>query len=92
MVLHRSGTDGTNTHPHSFMTHLYKWPNQFSDVFIISITPDAIIYEVRDKLTGKLMEGQRTVKYVIDEIKKDVYFDERTMPLEEFLRAYQILN
>lgn len=74
------------------MTHLYKWINQFADVFISAIDGEAVAYEVRDKVTGKLTEEKRVVRYVIDEINKQVYIDNRTMPLPEFLRAAQLLT
>lgn len=74
------------------MTHLFRWPNQFSDVFVSAIDGEFITYEVRDKLTGVLMEPKRTTKFVVDEIKNSIYLDERTMPMDIFNAAYLMLN
>ena len=74
------------------MRHLYKWRCEFSDVFVSTIDGEQITYTVRDKVTGILMEPPRKSKYVVDEIKKMIYFDERSMFLAEFLLAYETLK
>lgn len=74
------------------MTHLYKIENQFADIFIKTITKENIIYEVRDKITGVLMEPERTAKYYIDELQKKIHYDERYMSFDLFNRAYSVLN
>lgn len=74
------------------MNHLYKWINQYSDVFISAIDGDSITYTVRDKVTGVIMEPPRKTKYVVDEIKKMIYMDERSMHMDEFLWAFKVLN
>lgn len=74
------------------MTHLFLWPNQFSDVFISSIDDSHIVYTVRDKVTGILMEPPRKTKYMVDEINKMIHLDNRSMPIEQFVHAYNTLN
>lgn len=74
------------------MTHLFKIQNQFADVFIKKINKDDLIYEVRDKTTGVLMEPERTARYYIDELQKKIHFDERYMSFELFNNAYAALN
>lgn len=73
---------------------MFKIPNKFADVFILSIDPEKeqIEYTVRDKDTGVLVEPLRTTKFVINEADRMVHFDARFVSLDIFQRAYQVLS
>lgn len=73
---------------------MFKIPNKFADVFILSIVPEKeqIVYTVRDKDTGVLVEPLRTTKFVINEVDRMVHFDARVVSLDIFQRAYQVLS
>lgn len=57
------------------MTHCFKIPLQLSDMFVYSITDNQIVYEVRDKSTGGLLEPRKTSVYDVAEGK--IHFDNR---------------
>jgi hypothetical protein len=59
------------------MIHAVKIPLERSDLFIHALNTDSmeIIYEVRDKETGKLMEPRRTSK--LERNKDLLLFDMR---------------
>lgn len=58
------------------MTHLFKIPIQNSDMFVkgIDIEKNLITYQVRDKLTGNLLEPEQTVSFTINEVEQKVEF------------------
>jgi len=62
---------------------------KFADVFIRSITDDEIIYEVRDKDTGLLVEPLRIAKYV--KVNGLVHFDMREVNCDLFDHIRNIL-
>ena len=74
------------------MTHLFKLPNKFSDIFIMSINleEEEIRYMARDKETGNLVEPLRTAKFIIND--KMVHFDARECPTDLFNHIYQTLS
>lgn len=76
------------------MTHLFKIPMTFADMFIRSISDDEseICYEVRDKETGNLVEPRRTTPFIINELNKRVHFDAREIPLDQFVLIYNTLQ
>ncbi len=74
------------------MTHLFKVPMRFADVFISKIDESGVDYEVRDKNTGLLVEPRRSAKYIVNDATGMVHFDSREIPLVQFQRTYQVLQ
>lgn len=61
------------------MTHLYKVPLQNSDLFVREIDLDSyrIRYEIRDKITGSLMESPSYVPFTVNEQEQKIEFNGR---------------
>lgn len=73
------------------MTHLYKIPSITSDLFIYQITDTHIVYEVRSKDDGKLLEPRRKSPYSIASDNR-MYFDSRDISVEQAAAIIHILN
>lgn len=61
--------------------HAFKYPSEHSDLFIyeINLAEGKIVYEVRDKETGRLLEPRNTTKIQLNPDK--LIFDiNRTLP------------
>lgn len=73
---------------------MFKWPNKYADVFVISINPEReeVEYDVRDKETGVSVEPRRTAKFIVNEPGKLVHFDNRECPIDLFKHIYQTLS
>ena len=73
---------------------MFKWPNKFADVFVISINleKEEIQYTVRDKDTGVLVEPLRTAKFIVNEVSGMVHFDARECPARLFQHIYDVLQ
>ena len=69
--------------------NMFKLPMKFADVFIRSIGDEEIVYEVRDKDTGLLVEPMRIAKYV--EANGIVHFDMREVNKDLFAHIKNIL-
>jgi hypothetical protein len=67
---------------------------KFADVFIrvIDTLAETVVYEVRDKDTGNLVEPTRLTKYVINDATGIVHFDMREIPVEMFNYISMILK
>lgn len=72
------------------MNHLFKVELERSDMFIRSIDDTHIVYQVREKDTGKLMEAEKKSVYTIATDKR-VYFDSRFIALDLFNHIKNIL-
>lgn len=73
------------------MTHLFKVPMRYADIFISKIDQEQIEYIVVDKDTGVLVEPRRLTKYTINDATKMVLFDAREIPLVQFQHIYNVL-
>jgi hypothetical protein len=58
------------------MTHLFKVPLQHSDMFVkgIDLERSIIQFQVRDKLTGNLLEPEQNVPFFVNEVEQKVEF------------------
>lgn len=58
------------------MTHLFKVQLQHSDMFVkeIDFEKTMIRYQIRDKLSGNLMEAELYVPFFINEVEQKVEF------------------
>lgn len=73
------------------MTHIYKLQSMLSDLFIYKITDKMIVYEVRDKESGRLLEPRRESPYTITGNGK-LFFDGRDIAVETAQEIVNILN
>ena len=75
------------------MKHLIKIPLENCDIFISELSENEkyISYELRDKITGKLMEKKYDkIKF---EIKNNmIYFNNKQMDLDYIIFFNEILN
>jgi len=73
------------------MKTLFKINLDRSDLFILEITDTQIVYEVRDKNDGTLLEPRRTSPYQVLNDGK-VHFDRFDLPQNTFVHIRRTLT
>lgn len=65
------------------MTHLVKIQLQHSDMFVktLDVEKNLITFQIRDKITGNLLEPETTLPFTVNEMQQKIEFGSRYIAL-----------